>query len=76
MKKMVLWAAVLAMFASTGSAQNYAPVGDKIKTEWAKSVNPKDVWNVYPRPLMVRGEWQNINGLWNYAITDNGKATP
>ncbi len=76
MKKMVLLAAVLAICAATVSAQNYAPVGDKIKTEWAKSVNPKDVWNVYPRPLMVRGEWQNLNGLWNYAITDKGKASP
>src|SRR5690606_37020556 len=23
----------------------------------------------YPRPQMVRGEWQNLNGLWNYAVT-------
>ncbi len=24
----------------------------------------------YPRPQMVRTNWMNLNGLWNYAITD------
>ena len=21
-------------------------------------------WNAYPRPQMMRGEWQNLNGEW------------
>ncbi len=24
----------------------------------------------YPRPQMVRPRWQNLNGLWDYALTD------
>ena len=28
----------------------------------------------YPRPVMERGEWKNLNGLWNYAITEKGAA--
>jgi beta-galactosidase/beta-glucuronidase len=30
----------------------------------------------YPRPIMERAEWQNLNGLWNYAILPIGKQTP
>ncbi|MCP4763367.1 MAG: hypothetical protein GY870_16465, partial [archaeon] len=25
----------------------------------------------YPRPQLVRKEWKNLNGLWNYRITSN-----
>lgn len=48
----------------------WAPVGNEIKTPWAAEVNPKNVHQEYPRPQMVRQDWANLNGLWNYAITD------
>ena len=48
----------------------WAPVGNEIKTPWASEVNPKNVHQEYPRPQMVRQDWANLNGLWNYAITD------
>jgi beta-galactosidase/beta-glucuronidase len=76
MKKFLLLAALLVIILPQASAQKYAPVGDKIKTQWAEKVNPENVWNVYPRPLMQRTQWKNLNGLWNYAILDKGKATP
>ena len=25
----------------------------------------------YPRPQMVRAQWQNLNGLWQYAVTES-----
>ena len=59
-----------AFMALTVSAQDWAPVGDNIKTSWAESVDPSAPLPEYPRPQMVRGEWLNLNGLWNYAITD------
>lgn len=46
----------------------YSPAGDRIKTEWGEAINPDDVWRVYPRPIMERADWQNLNGLWEYAI--------
>ncbi|MCF6401258.1 glycoside hydrolase family 2 [Chitinophaga filiformis] len=47
-----------------------------IQTRWAKEVNPKNVLPEYPRPQMVRNEWQNLNGLWEYAITPKDAARP
>jgi hypothetical protein len=37
-------------------------------TQWAKDVSPKKAHREYPRPQMVRKYWQNLNGLWEYAI--------
>jgi len=52
-----------------------APVSH-LETRWAKDVTPANAWPEYPRPQMVRHDWQNLNGLWDYAITDSGAATP
>lgn len=47
-----------------------------IVTRWAKQVNPSKVLAEYPRPQMVRSQWQNLNGLWQYAITDKASGLP
>jgi hypothetical protein len=47
-----------------------------IKTRWTKEVSPTNALPEYPRPQMVRENWQNLNGLWNYAITPKDAATP
>ncbi|MFV5686057.1 glycoside hydrolase family 2 protein [Flavobacterium sp. GB2R13] len=57
------------------SAQ-WKPAGEKIKTEWANKVDPNHVLPEYPRPIMERKEWKNLNGLWNYAIQEVGKSAP
>ena len=59
----------LLLLASVTAFAQYAPAGDKIKTKWADEVNPEKVLPEYPRPLMTRSDWKNLNGLWNYAIT-------
>lgn len=40
-----------------------------MKTPWGESVTAQSAWPDYPRPLLVRDAWQNLNGLWQYAIT-------
>lgn len=60
----------LLMAGSAGFAQDYKPVEGKIMTKWAKDVNPNAPLPEYPRPQLKRAEWQNLNGLWQYAITD------
>lgn len=68
MKKAILSICCVAM-ALAASAQEWAPVGDNIRTQWAADVDPSCPLPEYPRPQMVRAEWQNLNGLWNYAVT-------
>lgn len=62
-------------FCASALAQ-WSPAGDKIRTKWADEINPQSVWQEYPRPIMERSEWKNLNGLWNYAILDKGAQTP
>ena len=68
MKKTII-ALIALMTGLTAVAQDWAPVGENIKSEWASKINPANPLPEYPRPQMVRGEWMNLNGLWNYAIT-------
>lgn len=70
---------MLAAFAISGVASlsaQWAPAGDKIKTKWAAEIDVNNVLPEYPRPQMTRSDWQNLNGLWDYAIIDKGAAEP
>ena len=66
----VLCICVLQTFAQ------WKPAGDKIKTSWAEKIDVKNVLPEYPRPIMERAEWVNLNGLWDYAILKAGLAEP
>ena len=69
MKKLFLTLATLACAYALSMA--YEPAGSRIKTRWASEVTPQNVHQEYPRPQMVREAWTNLNGLWDYAITDS-----
>jgi len=68
MKKHVLIFALIALIVAPSVEAQWKPAGDRIKTRWAADVTPDNAWQEYPRPQMVRGDWQNLNGLWDYAI--------
>ena len=64
---------ILTFLLAAGSilnapAQAWRPAGDKLKTAWADEVDPACPLPEYPRPTLVRPEWRNLNGLWDYAI--------
>ena len=52
-----------------GKAARWRPAAAPLMTRWAKDVSPEKVWPEYPRPQLVRPQWVNLNGLWDYAIT-------
>lgn len=56
--------------------KKWKPTGDRIMSRWAKDVTPDNVLEEYPRPLMVRDDWMNLNGLWDYAITARDTQKP
>jgi beta-galactosidase/beta-glucuronidase len=72
MKKILLLIGVVLGFFNNGTfAQKPAEwkyVEGKITTPWTEKVNSSNPHPEYPRPQMVRKNWMNINGLWDYAI--------
>lgn len=75
MKNFLILSLLLA-FLTTEVCAQWKPAGDKIKTQWANKINTSAVLPEYPRPIMERNEWKNLNGLWEYAITDLGGNVP
>jgi hypothetical protein len=52
---------------------NWKIAENPILTKWASEVDPLKPWLQYPRPDMVRNAWINLNGLWDYSVTQKGK---
>ena len=57
--------ACLAACAEDG----WEPASAPLMTRWAAEVSPANARPEYPRPLMRRDDWLNLNGLWDYAVT-------
>ena len=53
--------------ASSG-ADHWHPTTAPMMTQWSASVTPDFALPEYPRPQLVRTDWQCLNGLWDYAI--------
>ncbi len=74
--RMTLAVLVIAMILGCVASAAYQPVEGKIMTRWAKEVSPANALPDYPRPQMVRKEWKNLNGLWDYAIRPVSQPLP
>lgn len=76
MKKNILLTAAALLTTLAGAAQ-WQPAGGRIGTEWGEKLDPQNVLPEYPRPQMTRVQvqdgWQNLNGLWDYAILPAGQ---
>ncbi len=55
---------------------NWHPIPGTLLTRWAQDVSPEHVLPEYPRPQLVREEWLNLNGLWEYAVTPKEQDRP
>ena len=45
-------------------------------TPWSADAQSGHGWHEYPRPQLTRDTWQNLNGLWDYAITPLASPAP
>ena len=41
----------------------------QLYTRWGRDLDPQNVLVEYPRPLLKRGSYINLNGYWDYAFT-------
>jgi len=55
---------------------DWQPANGPLMTRWAEKVSPDRVHPEYPRPQMVRKNWLNLNGLWEYAIQPKDQPRP
>ena len=64
--KSILFAAACGL---TAGALAYAHAPSPLMTTWGEKITPENAWREYPRPQMVRANWTNLNGEWDYAVT-------
>jgi len=74
-KKLVILL-VCAGFSSATFAQSWELKKAPLMSKFAKDVNPANVLPEYPRPQLVRKEWLNLNGLWQYQPGAVGDVLP
>ncbi len=71
-----LWPSSSMPHAPRLSAQVPSQTATHIRTRWAADVNADAPLPEYPRPQLVRSQWTNLNGQWDYAITAKDAARP
>ncbi len=75
----IAWAAALTALLSGRTviaAAAWQPVNGPLQTRWTQEVSPKHPHPEYPRPQLVRKDWLNLNGLWDFVILPKDVAEP
>ncbi|HQU42732.1 MAG TPA: hypothetical protein PK867_07960, partial [Pirellulales bacterium] len=76
MRRTLLTLACFSLAIDAVSAADWQPAQGPLKTRWADDVSPDRPLPEYPRPQLVRTDWQNLNGLWQYAILPKAAEKP
>lgn len=45
----------------------------QLKTRWAEGITAENVQQEYPRPMLVRDSFFNLNGEWEYGISQSAE---
>ncbi|HYO55385.1 hypothetical protein, partial [Archangium sp.] len=54
----------------------WAPKTPPLSTPWTAQVSPTNALPEYPRPQLVRPDWLNLNGEWQFATATAGQTPP
>jgi beta-galactosidase/beta-glucuronidase len=82
MRQSIQWSVITTLLSlsqlslSRSLAAEWKLAQGPLATRWAKDVSPDKALPEYPRPQMVRKDWQNLNGLWDYAVRPKGNDRP
>lgn len=58
---------------SEGGYEKQTP---QLETPWTSEMGPDNAHPEYPRPQLVRPEWANLNGVWQFAEASEGESPP
>ncbi|RZQ63918.1 AbfB domain-containing protein [Amycolatopsis suaedae] len=58
------------------AAAAWEPKVPPLTTPWTGQVSPDNALPEYPRPQLVRSEWQNLNGVWEFTGAPNINTPP
>ncbi len=56
----------LVITAAPAGGMPWQPKQAPLMTDWAEQLNPTNVLPEYPRPQLVRSNWMNLNGVWQF----------
>jgi hypothetical protein len=74
------WADNIPVFSGASQVQGNItgkPVVAKFGlTPWGHALDPRNVLPEYPRPQLVRPDWMNLNGSWDYAFAAREAGQP
>jgi hypothetical protein len=62
--------------AAPAAIAAWQPLTPPLSTPWTAQVGPDNALPEYPRPQLVRPDWQNLNGVWEFAPAAAGAAPP
>ncbi|MBN1362970.1 MAG: DUF4965 domain-containing protein [Sedimentisphaerales bacterium] len=75
-RRLIGSAIILVLLPALLFGADWKPADGPLMTRWATGVTPENVHAEYPRPQMVRPDWLNLNGLWDYAIRPRDEGKP
>jgi len=76
MKTLMMTPCLVVWLATGAAAADWKPATGPLGTRWTQEVTPDNAWREYPRPQLVRADWTNLNGLWQYAIVAKDAQEP
>ncbi|MEV4637775.1 AbfB domain-containing protein [Actinoplanes sp. NPDC049548] len=66
-----LTASAGALIATQAPAAAFVPKTPPLSTPWTSQVSTSNPLPEYPRPQLTRPDWQNLNGIWQFAGAAN-----
>lgn len=72
----IIFACFCFIHLLANAQSDWKPAHVNLATRWSKKVSPDNALREYPRPQLVRNNWKNLNGLWEYAIADTSERQP
>ena len=65
-----------AGLALTAGSYAWSPKTAPLMTDWAYLVDAEEPLPEYPRPQLVRDDWLNLNGVWEFQSGAEGDSVP